>query len=164
MKIKNCKQKKLWRAGNKILRVAISGSYICRWFYFIKKYVLMCILNISVIAIQLTLKQHECELHGSTYTQVFFDKHLYCFWSEVESLWVQRPYCMHWSTPFFIGDLSICTFLYPEGVLEPTPTRVLRYNLSFRESKVICGFSIALEAVPLTPMLFKGLLCIICVI
>lgn len=32
-----------------------------------------------------------------------------------------RTDCMHWSTAFYTGDLSICGFWYSKGVLEPNP-------------------------------------------
>lgn len=94
------------------------------------------------------------EWHGSAYTWIFF-QYLYCFLSAVRSSQMQRANCMHWSTPFNRGDLSIQGLWYLWGVLEPI-SQILSHNLSFGGVKSYTWIWLCRESVLLIPLLFKG--------
>lgn len=83
-------------------------------------YLLLCSSSsiCSNMCIPTTGEQHGFELCGFIYTQSFFNKHLNSFQSKVGRARTRRLtlYC-----PFYMGDLSIHRFSYPQGFLEPIP-------------------------------------------
>lgn len=54
---------------------------------------------------------------------IVFKKHLYCFLSEIGSLWMLRANCMHWSMALYIGNFSLFGFWYLQGVMDPISCR-----------------------------------------
>lgn len=74
------------------------------------------------------------------YTWIFFSKYIYCFWSTVGSLQMQRTGCMHWCMRFYIGDLSIYRFWYLRGVLDTIPRRYKWTTYVLGESNVVHDF------------------------
>lgn len=82
-----------------------------------------------------------------SYQQILLKNWKHYFWSTVGTLWVWNTNCMHWSMPFYIRDLNICTQeSYNHGY--PGMTEVSG------ESMIICGFSTAWRLAPLTPTFF----------
>lgn len=49
------------------------------------------------------------------FVDFFSNTYLYCFQSAFGSLWMCRASCIHWSMPFYIGELSIGGILVPVG-------------------------------------------------
>lgn len=64
----------------------------------------------------------------------FFNKLLYCFQSTAGNLWLQKT--KNWSTSFYIGDLSVHGFWFPQGVLEPIPCRFQGTTQCLRSQKL----------------------------
>lgn len=110
------------------------------YYFFLSMYVY--ILYIHTHTYRVDSEQHEFELHACIYMQIIFNTYLHCFLCMAEILWMWKADCMRWFTPFYVGDLSICGFRCPKGVLEPMPhaRRGKIVVVVFEKSKVICGF------------------------
>lgn len=138
-------------------------SWKCSWTQACEHQLSCFSFHFSVVSLSLEvswpLTITGLKLHGSTCMWIFSQiPVLLLIYGWKSRVW--RVHCMDCSTPFYMGDLSVCGFWYSQWVLEPMPLRPWEttVNQFWGSRKLHVDFLLCGELAPL-PGTFLGTNC-----